>query len=206
MIHHYTKEEDKFLVDNVKGISLKELTIRFNDKFNYNLSESAIANRKNKLKISSGIKGGQFQKGQVSWNKGKKWEDYMSKEGQQNSRKTCFKKGNRPHNHRPVGSERINVDGYVEIKVAEPDQWETKARFIYENLYGNIPEDHKLIYLDGNKQNLEISNLKVISYAEELIMNKNKLRYDKKELTEIGHTIAKIIHKQGKLKNERKRL
>ena len=206
MKHHYTKEEDQFLIDNVKGITLKELTKKFNDNFNYKLSESAIANRKNKLNISSGITGGQFQKGQVSWNKGKKWEEYMSKEGQQNSRKTCFKKGNRPHNHRPVGSERINVDGYVEIKVAEPDQWEIKARFIYENIYGNIPENHKLIYLDGNRQNLKLSNLKVVSSAEELIMNNNKLRYDKKELTEIGHTIAKIINKQGKLKNERKGL
>ena len=206
MRHYYTKEEDQFLIDNVKGITLKELTRRFNDKFNYSLSESNIANRKNKLKISSGIKGGQFQKGQVSWNKGKTWEDYMSIEGQKNSRKTCFKKGNKPHNHRPVGSERITVDGYIEIKVAEPNKWELKARVIYENKYGKIPVDHKLIYLDGNKQNLELSNLKVISYAEELIMNKNKLRYDKKELTEVGHTIAKIIHKQGKLKNERKGL
>lgn len=204
MRHYYTKEEDQFLINNVKGITLKELTKKFNDNFNYKLSESAIANRKNTLKISSRIKGGQFQKGQVGWNKGKKWKDYMSQEGQNNSRRTCFKKGNKPHNHRPVGSERITIDGYVKIKVAEPNKWELKARVIYENKYGKIPVEHKLIYLDGNKQNLELSNLKVVSSAEELIMNNNKLRYDKKELTEVGYTIAKIIHKQGKLKNERK--
>ena len=28
-----------------------------------------------------------------------------------------FKKGNVPANHRPIGSERITVDGFVEIKV-----------------------------------------------------------------------------------------
>ena len=110
----------------------------------------------------------------------------MSQEGQNNSRRTCFKKGNKPHNHRPVGSERITIDGYVKIKVAEPNKWELKARVIYENKYGKIPVEHKLIYLDGNKQNLELSNLKVVSSAEELIMNNNKLRYDKKELQNEG--------------------
>ena len=30
-----------------------------------------------------------------------------------------FKKGNVPKCHRPVGSERVNVDGYVEVKVAD---------------------------------------------------------------------------------------
>ena len=34
-------------------------------------------------------------------------------------------------------------------------------------------------------------------------MNKNKIRYSKRDLTESGYLIAKIIHKRGKLKNER---
>lgn len=201
--HMYTNEEDKFLIENVKGISLKELTLKFNRKFNLNLSENKIANRKAKLHLSSGITGGQFQKGQISFNKGKKWNDYLTKEQQERAKKTCFKKGNIPNNHRIVGSERITIDGYVEIKVAEPNKWELKSRVIYERVYGKIPDNHKIIYLDGNKKNLDISNLKAISYAEELIMNKNKLRFDKKELTETGYLISKIINERGKLKRER---
>lgn len=193
--HYYTLEEDEFLRKNVKGISLKELTNKFNEKFNYILSESAIRNRKNKLNLSSGITGGQFVKGHKSWNKGTK--------GLTKANRTSFKKGNIPHNHRPVGSERITVDGFVEVKIAEPNKWDLKSRVVYRQHYGKIPEGHKIIYLDGNKQNLDISNLKAISYAEELIMNKNKLRFDKKELTETGYLISKIIHKRGKLKRER---
>ena len=64
--HKYSKIEDQFLIDNVKGITLKELTERFNNKFNMKLSESAISNRKAKLNIQSGIVGGQFVKGQNS--------------------------------------------------------------------------------------------------------------------------------------------
>ena len=78
-----------------------------------------------------------------------------------------------------------------------------KSRVIYEKHFGKIPEGYTIIYLDGNKLNLELDNLKAISRAEELIMNKNKLRYDKKELTETGHLIAKVINKRGQLKNER---
>ena len=60
MGHKWTNEENQFLKDNVKGITLRELTTLYNKKFNMNLTESAIANRKNKLKLQSGIIGGQF--------------------------------------------------------------------------------------------------------------------------------------------------
>jgi len=127
----------------------------------------------------------------------------MPKESQDGCRKTTFKKGNIPHNHRPVGSERITIDGFVEIKVAEPNKWKLKSRVIYEENFGEIPKDYKIIYLDGNKLNLDPKNLKAINRAEELIMNKNNLRYNKKELTEAGYLIAQIISKRGKIKNER---
>ena len=43
-----------------------------------------------------------------------------------------FAKGNVPPNHRPVGSERISKDGYIEVKVAEPNKWRLKQRVVYE--------------------------------------------------------------------------
>lgn len=198
--HKYTEEEDIFLIDNVKGISLKELTDKFNQKFNNNLSESAIANRKNKLKISSGVNYGQFKKGSEPANKGKKWDDYVPKDKQEKMKKTCYKKGNIPHNHRELFEERLDKNGYIEIKIKEPDVWQSKHRYIYEQYHGKIPEKHKVIFLDGNSRNFDIKNLKLVSNAEELIMNSNKLRYCKKELTESGLLIAKIIHKRGQIR------
>ena len=71
MKHNYSEENVKFLVENVKGISHKELAKRFNDRFNTNLSESALANMKRKLNLTNDIDT-KFKKGQTSWNKGRK--------------------------------------------------------------------------------------------------------------------------------------
>lgn len=190
--HIYSLEEEKFLIDNVKGITLKQLTEIFNKQFNLSLSESSIANRKNKLGLSSGISGGQFQKGHNTWNKGIK--------GYMGANKTSFKKGNIPHNHRTVGSERISKNGYIEIKVAEPNKWELKHRYIYEKEHGKIPEGYNVMFADKNKLNLDIDNLILVSKSEDLIMNQNKLIFKDQELTKTGHLIAKVISKTNNLK------
>lgn len=195
MSHKYTKEEDQFLANNVKGITLKELTNKFNNQFNLNQSENAIGCRKNTLSLTSGIVGGQFKKGHITWNKGTK--------GLTKANKTSFKKGDVPQNYRPVGSERITKDGYIEIKIADPNKWETKNRIVYREHYGEIPPGHKVIYADGNKLNNDPSNLILVSDSEELIMNRHNLRFDKKELTTTGHLIAKVIDKSNKVNNER---
>lgn len=202
-MHKYSEEENQFIIDNVEGIALKELTRRFNKKFNLNVTEKAIANRKNKLGLKSGIVGGQFQKGQVSWNKGKKWDDYMSKESQKNQKKTQFKKGNVPANHRPIWSERINKDGYVKIKIEEPNKWEYKNRYIYEQIHGKIPKGHKVIFADGNNRNFDLDNLVLVSKSELLIINRNGLYTKNKELTKSGCLVAKVIDKTRKINKEK---
>ena len=193
--HFYSTEEEKFLIDNVKGNTLKELTKNFNKQFNLNLSESAIANKKNKLGLSSGINSGVFKKGDIPWNKGIK--------GYMGANKTSFKKGNIPHNHRPVGSERINKDGYIEIKVAEPRKWELKHRYIYKKHYGEIPEGYNVMFADKNKLNFDINNLILVSKSEDLIMNNNKLIFEEKELTKTGLLIAKLIAKKAELEKKK---
>lgn len=201
--HKYTEEQDQFLIENVKGISLKELTEKFNRYFNLSLNENSIQNRKNRLHIKSGIYGGRFEKGHQPFNKGKKWDEYMPKRNQRSSLKTTFKKGNIPHNHRKIGSERINVDGYLEIKIEEPNKWELKHRYLYKQNKGEIPDGYKIIFADGDKNNLNLDNLIMVSSSEELVMNRNNLRFDNKELTKVGLNIAKVIDKTNKVKNER---
>lgn len=78
-------------------------------------------------KITTGT-GGFFQKGHVPQNKGKK----MSPEQYKKCSGTMFKKGNVPKNYKPVGSKRILKEGYVEIKIADPNQWELEHRLVWE--------------------------------------------------------------------------
>ena len=198
----FTDEQLQFIRDNVVNTE-KGLTELVNKTFGTNYSVSSISNMKTKLGIHSGLVGGRFQKGQISHNKGKKWDDFMSPEAQANSRKTTFKKGNIPHNHRPVGSERVNVDGFAEVKVAEPNKWKLKHRLLWEEVNGEIPEGYKIIFLDGNRSNIQLSNLEMVKDAEEFIMNQQGLFSHDADMTKSGVLISKVRHKAFELKKSK---
>lgn len=186
----FTQEQNEFLLANYQGKYSKELAEMFNKKFKTDVSPKQIKNFRRNHSLNCGLTG-RFQKNHVPFNKGTK--------GIMKSNKTSFKKGNIPKNYKPIGSERINIYGYVEVKIADPNKWETKNRFIYKKYKGDIPKGFKVIYADGNKLNNHLDNLILVSNSEELIMNKRKLIYDRKELTETGHLIAKVIDKTNKM-------
>jgi hypothetical protein len=167
-----------------------------------NRTISSIQNRKMRLGVRCSFNAGCFKKGNIPKNKGRKWAEYMSEESQAKSRATTFKNGNIPKNHRPVGSERINVEGYSEIKTKEPNVWEYKHRLIYEQHYGKAPDGYVVMFADRNKQNFDIDNLILVSRHEDLIMNSKKLLYNDKELTKSGHLVAKIISKERELRKD----
>lgn len=201
-MHRYSEEQKRFIIDNNYGKYSKELAEMFNQHFNTNITAKEIAYFRRNHKLNSGLTG-QFKKGHTTHNKGKKQVEYMSKEAIERTKATRFKKGNKPNNYRPVGSERITKDGYIEIKIADPNVWKLKHRYIYEQHYGTIPDGYNIMFADKNKLNLEINNLILISKSEDLIMNRNKLIYEDSELTKTGHLIAKVIDKTNKVKNER---
>lgn len=199
MRNKYSEKHLKFIIENVKNTE-KELVNMFNETFEIKITVGILGNIKTKLGIRSGMIGGRFEKGHKTFNKGKKWSDYMNENSQKNCRKTTFKKGNQPHNHRPVGSERITKDGYLEIKIAEPNKWQQKHRFIYEQKFGKIPKGKKLIFLDGNRMNVVLDNLQIISNEQSLIMNQNHYFTKHKDITRTGIIVSKVIDKTRKLK------
>lgn len=108
-----------------------------------------------------------FRKGQTPPNKGKRQEDFMSPEGIERTKPTRFKKGHAPHNTKPVGYERIDTkDGYVFIKVAEGKPMVLKHRYIWEQYNGIVPDGYCVAFRDGNRLNCDISNLFLISMAD----------------------------------------
>ena len=197
----YTPEIHEFIVANVVGVKNKDLARMVNEKFGTNITVDAIVTYKYVNGLKSGLdfysfcrkKGDapnatSFKKGHVPANKGKKGIHYAGCE------KSWFKKGHVPKNHKPVGSERIDSkDGYVLIKVAEPNKYVLKHRWIWEQAYGPIPKNHNIIFLDGNKQNICLENLKMVSRREQLVMNRKGLFFDNRETTSAGHNIAKLL-------------
>ena len=187
-MHKWTDEEKVFLVEYAYGHTIKEITEAFNKRYGTELNLKAIASSMKRFGAKTGNTG-RFVKGQVSHNKGKK----MPPELYEKCKATMFKKGNTPPQYRPVGSERIDAkDGYTLVKVADPNKWALKHKIIYEEAYGKVPEDHVVIFLDGNKCNFDLNNLKCISQAENLYLNRYGLRFDDKDLTETAVNMAKL--------------
>lgn len=196
----YTHEMKQFIADNCKGISSQELTDRFNAEFGTEITRKKINSFKTRNGLSGGIKGGQFSKGHIPANKGKK----ITKETYEKIKPTMFKKGHQA-NTRQIGSERVNVDGYVEVKVDNVRKWRLKHNVVYEQHYGKIPKGCVVIMLDGNKQNTDISNLKMITRSQLLIMNRQKLFGGSKELTELGTVVSEMIDAKYKARERKKR-
>lgn len=194
----YTDEMKQFILDNYKGRYNQELADLFNQKFNTNITSRTIKSYKANNKLNSGLTG-KFRKGQTPHNKGKK----MPKEVYEKVKHTMFAKGNVPPNHRPVGSERISKDGYIEVKVAEPNKWRLKQRVVYEEAKGKIPEGCTIIFLDGNKRNFDIDNLRCITWSELLYLNCNGLN-NSNEITETGILMARLDRAKNKKKQELK--
>ena len=195
MPHSYTKEQYEFIKDNAVGIGNAELTEMFNKYFNLNLSVDQIKGYKKNKKISSGLTG-QFQKGNVPATKGKKIKQTEA------MKRTQFKKGQVPHNHMPVGSERVNGSGYLDVKIAEPNVWRAKHQIIWEEHHGPIPEGYRVIFADKDKSNLDIDNLILMTNQKLLMMVRHNLIQPVAELTKTGTIIADIYLKMNERNKE----
>lgn len=136
-----------------------------------------------------------FKPGQAVWNKGMKGL-------QMGGKATQFKPGQMPVNHKPVGSTRIDEDGYVWIKTAEPNKFEMLHRVKWREAYGELPpKGYALGFKDGNKQNCDVGNLELLTRAE--LMNRNTRHRLPKELSELIHLRAQITRQINKrAKNE----
>lgn len=138
-----------------------------------------------------------FKPGHVSHNKGKKVPpDVYAK-----MQPTMFRKGHTPVNHSPVGSERVNTDGYIEIKVAEPDRWKPKHRVIWEQHNGAIPAGFNVQFKNHNPLDCRIENLYLISKSDQLKYENSYIARYPKELQDVIRlkgAINRQIHKREK--------
>ena len=138
-----------------------------------------------------------FSKGHIPPNKGKK----VSPEAYEKMSVTMFKKGHTPVNHREVGSERINVDGYIEIKVAEPNKWKLKHRIIWEQVNGEIPKGYNVQFKNHNPQDCRIENLYLICRADQIAKENSYWAKYPNEIQELIHlkgVVNRVIHKREK--------
>ncbi len=203
MNRKYTAEHITFIAANIKGRSYPDLTSMFNMQFGLDLKVSTMISlacrhglrNERDCKFNTGHQPTQFPKGHIPWNKGMKGVNFGGKQ-------TQFKKGQKGWNYKPVGTERINTDGYVEIKVADPCKWKGKHTLLWEAAHGPVPKGHVVIFADSNKLNVTLENLLLISRRELAVMNKKGLIANDAELTKAGVVIADIHLKIGERKKK----
>lgn len=174
-----------------------------NERFGLTLTCQQIKGQKRRFKLNSGLDG-RFKKGCKP--------NHCFKKGERNGIETEYKKGDIPKNWVPVGTERARSDGYVYVKVSDirgvkyPHliNWKQKHIIVWEEAYGPVPEGSCIIFLDGNKTNVDLNNLACITESQRLIMNKKGLIYDDPELTKTGIAVARLIDTVNKKKNVKK--
>lgn len=186
----YPKEVKEFIKENYVGVGPKEMTEMLNKKFGTNYTRTQIKGYYANNKINSGLNGF-FRKGYKPWNAGLKGVVTGGVE-------TQFKKGNKPANWMPIGSERINCDGYVDVKIADGKKqrnWKGKHLLIWEKHNGPVPAGHAVIFGDGDNRNFELSNLILVSRKQLLVMNRNNLIQKDANLSRTGVIIADLYSK-----------
>lgn len=101
-----------------------------------------------------------------------------------------------------IGTESLHGDGLIWVKVAEPDVWVKKQKYLYEKYKGEVPKNASVIFLDGDKTNYDLDNLVLSTSQEYKIMRKKKLMYKDKDMRRTGSLIAKLLLKIRRLKEE----
>lgn len=190
-----TPEQDEYMRRHCKGKTAEKLIELMQNAFGITMTKAQMKGYKNRKKINTGLTGC-FEKGHVPANKGKK----LPPEIYTKCAATMFKKGNAPRQTRPVGAEQLRSDGYVWIKIAEPNKWRQKHVVIWEQAHGPRPAGHVVIFADQDHQNFEVDNLILATQAENLVANRHKLISHDADTTKTGLLLAKVIAKKSQLK------
>jgi hypothetical protein len=220
-ISKYTPEICEWLKNNHKGKTSIDLAKEMSELFGLDITADKLQNLKTRIRVRDGfrfepaINNGCYKKGQEPFNKGLKWDDYLTKEQQVKSLQTTYKKGHKSSNAVNVGDEAMRCnshdEGYVYVKVCDGKRnknWKPKQQLIWEQEYGEIPKGHKVIFLDGDRFNFDINNLALVTNGEELHINKLDLVSGNPELKKTAvlavKTRFKTLEKERNMKNEQK--
>ena len=154
----YSADERAFVSDN-RTLPIGELHAAFVAGF---ARADVSAQNLNAMRKRNGWRTGRtgrFPKGNEPWTKGK--VGVVSEA----FKRTQFKKGQRPHNTKYVGHERVNREGYIEISVEETNpRTGFERRYVHKHVWlwtqanGPVPEGMCLKCLDGDKLNTDPSN------------------------------------------------
>lgn len=161
------------------------------------ISETA---RQRTMAPGHGSLASRIQPGAVPWNKGI--------EGQRVSMATEFKPGNRPHTWVPVGSHRINADGYLDRKVKDdggPSQrWQPVHRLVWIAAHGPVPAGHIVTFKAGRRTTdlvqITLDAIELVTRAENMRRNSYHTNYppELRSLVQLRGALNRTINRKAK--------
>lgn len=178
-----------FLIENQSGRLTSDIVRDLNERFNTNYTDSQVRAFYTNRKLCSGVNT-RFKPGTVPPNKGKQvdWSLYPAAVAAR------FSAGHKPWNYMPVGSLVRKSDGYWWRKIKDGKRgWRQEHILIWEAANGPIKKGDRIIFLDSNVDNLELSNLARIDNAMLLELSRKGLRFTDAGLTESGIHIVKLL-------------
>ena len=177
----FTPEQIAWLREHAPGTYFAQLTAEFNRVFGQSRSQAAIVSACFYRGIGNGLSGEgladkgkeyRFKPGHTPANKGIKGYTTNDPRKLASMRKTQFKKGQRAANYLPVGSIRYVEKTGCLIKVQDSGpynaRWKPAGRFLWNRYYPEDPvqKTDRIIYADGDPQNLDRDNLIKLTGAE----------------------------------------
>lgn len=186
----FPEEIKNYIYQNYKGVGPKEMAERLNKIYGTNYVRTRLKAYYANHGLNSGVDT-RWKIGQTPPNKGKK----MSQAQYDKCKATMFKKGQIPPNKMQVGERTHTTEGYLIEKVKneglQRERFVFVHRTVWEKHHGAIPKGKKIIFLDGNKDNCDISNLEMVDNEENLELNHRKLRFKHAESTKAGIAVAR---------------
>ncbi|MEW6648174.1 MAG: HNH endonuclease signature motif containing protein [Pseudomonadota bacterium] len=209
--HYWTPEEEALLRRDYADTLTERLAERlgipmelvYRKAYRLGLKKSAAFHagpESGRLKPGSTIgAGNRFQKRAKPWNAGMKGLHIGGEE-------TQFKPGHRPQTWVPVGTEVIDSDGYLKRKVRDDapkgqarHNWKYVHVILWEEHNGPVPKGHAVAFRNGNRADLRIENLELLSRRE--LMRRNTIhRYPPalKDAIRANGRLRKTIRRQEK--------
>ena len=182
----FTDEIRAYIEANYKGTGYKEMALRIWHEFGKWYQPKQIRSYYRNHKLNSGLQGDLFQKGN-------KRSPHKKGEWHPGCEKGWFKKGQKPHNTTPVGTEKIRPsNGYVWVKIAEPKTWRMKHLIVWEKAHGPVPKGMMIYFKDGDRTNCDLDNLMLVERRLIAVLNGGGLSQYRGELTEAAVNTARL--------------
>ncbi|BCF96590.1 hypothetical protein PPGU19_011590 [Paraburkholderia sp. PGU19] len=110
---------------------------------------------------------------------------------------TSFKPGYRSRSWVPIGTERVTSMGYLQRKVTDTgraaDDWAAVHVLNWEAENGPIPAGYLLVFRDGDRTNVVLDNLELISRGE--LLKRNSVHRYPPELRQVIWLKGALVRK-----------